>query len=155
MPNTHLVFVPARTTAWNQPLDIGYMRRWKSQLQNALSEMMVQTINGVSETTLSKSVPVMRFDLMPLLAQACRAVARQDHTKAWEHLAVNDEDDFDRLAGEASGLDRGELYTDKCPEKQACVERSRPTRRAPAMLGMTRRRRRRCSVRKRGERGEP
>ena len=79
---------------------------------------------GVSETGLSKSMPVIRGDLMPLLAQACRAVARQDHTKAWEHLEVNDEDESDWLAAEASGLaDRGELYTDKFPEKQACVEK--------------------------------
>ena len=97
----------------------------------------------------------MRFDLMPLLAQACRAVARQDHTKAWEHLEVNDEDEFDRLVAEASGLaDQGELYTDKFPGKQACVERSRPMRQPLTMLGMTRRRRR-CQVRKRGERKEP
>ena len=81
MPNAHLVFVPAGTTAWNQPLDIGHMRSWKSHLQ---------------------SMPVMRVDLMPLLAQACRAVACEDHTKAWEHLVVNDEDEFDWLAAEAS-----------------------------------------------------
>ena len=73
-------------------------------------------INGVSESGLSRSMPVMRVDLMPLLAQACRAVARQDHTKAWEHHVVNDEGEFDRLAAEASGLaDWGELYTDKFP----------------------------------------
>ena len=61
----------------------------------------------------------MRVDLMPLLA-----LARRDHTKAWEHLVVNDEGELDRLAAEASGLaDRGELYTDKFPGKQACVEK--------------------------------
>ena len=53
---------------------------------------------------------VMRVDLMPLLA-----LARQVHTKAWEHLVVNDEGEFDRLAGE--------LYTDKFLGKEACVEK--------------------------------
>ena len=72
---------------------------------------------------------------------------------AWRVSHVSLEEQFDRLAAEASGLpDRGELYTDKFPEKQACVER--PTRRPRAMLGITRRRWR-CSVRKRSEREEP
>ena len=37
---------------------------------------------------------------------------------------VSLEEQFDRLAAEASGLaDRGVLYTDKFPGKQACVEK--------------------------------
>ena len=38
------------------------------------------------------------------------------------HVSI--EEQFDRLASEASGLaDRGVLYTDKFPGKQACVEK--------------------------------
>ena len=56
---------------------------------------------------------------------------------------VSLEEQFDRLAAETSGLaDRGVLCTDKFPGQ------------ALAMLCMTRRRRR-CSVSKRGERKEP
>ena len=105
--------------------DTGYKRSWKSHLQNALSEMMAQTIiNGVSETSLSRSMPVMRVVLMPPLA-----LARRDHTKAWEHLVVNDEGELDRLAAEASGLaDWGELYTDKFPGSRVAWKKSRPMR---------------------------
>ena len=88
----HACFVMRNTTYFLQPLDLMYMRSWKSQMRQYVSRHMAAQVleDGVLPTGLTKSKAELRIDLTQAVAMATTAVAGNGRlrTKEWEHLVM-------------------------------------------------------------------
>ena len=91
-PNSHACFVMRNTTYFLQPLDLMYMRSWKSQMRQYVSRHMAAQVleDGVLPTGLTNSKAELRIDLTQAVAMATTAVAGNEklRTKGWEHLVM-------------------------------------------------------------------
>jgi len=90
-----LCYKAAGYTATMQPLDLAFMRSFKTALQRSTAEhfatRIVQLGGALGIEDLRPTVAVMRQSLMGFVASACREVDNGDHRVAgWKHMTVSD-----------------------------------------------------------------